>query len=483
MQNKNLFQRTLIRAKAQNNFTKSPLLAIIILGFVLRVFNINQSLWLDEATSVMAAKNFSFVEIITKFSPGDFHPPLYYLLLKVWGSIFGWSEIAVRSMSVLFGMGTIGLIYKIGSKLINEKVGLIGALLLSIAPLHVYYSQEARMYVPETFFVTLFVWYVLQIFEFGKNKWIALTISALAILYIDYLPYLIFPAILIYLLTHKKEEVKNHKSKLVKVGSFMFLAAVLWFPIFISQIKTAMLAKTNASAWIEILGGTSLKQIILIPIKFLIGRISFYNKVFYAGFILSAVLVYVLPFISSIKKKKEIDIIWLWFLVPILVTIILGFQLSVLSYFRLIFVLPAFYLLVSYGLTLIRNKEIARLLLILMVFINLISIGIYHFKDRFKREDWKSAVSYVEKNSQGQKAVSIFVTKNQRDPYLYYSQNVLSASGRDFDNNMYDKVWLFRYVQPIFDPTDSTRKKIELLGFKKVDEKDFNGVTVWEYRK
>jgi len=38
-----------------------------------------------------------------------------------------------------------------------------------------------------------------------------------------------------------------------------------------------------------------------------------------------------------------------------------------------------------------------------------------------------------------------------------------------------------RYVQPIFDPEDSVRNQVETIGYKKVAERDFNGVTVWEY--
>ena len=59
------------------------ILAVIIFGFLLRVISLNQSFWLDEATSGLVVRNFNLGEIITKFSPGDFHPPLYYLILKI----------------------------------------------------------------------------------------------------------------------------------------------------------------------------------------------------------------------------------------------------------------------------------------------------------------------------------------------------------------------------------------------------------------
>lgn len=67
----------------------------LVLGLVLRLVSLNQSLWLDEATTALVAK-MSFTDIFTKFLPGDFHPPLYYLLIKVWVFLFGDSEVVLR---------------------------------------------------------------------------------------------------------------------------------------------------------------------------------------------------------------------------------------------------------------------------------------------------------------------------------------------------------------------------------------------------
>ena len=125
------------------------ILAILFLSFVLRVISVNQSLWIDEATSVLTARDFSFSEIITKFSPGDFHPPLYYLILKIWTAIFGSGEVGVRLLSVMAGVGTVYLIYQIANKFIRVNYSNFpgtAALLLATSGLHIYYSQEARMY-------------------------------------------------------------------------------------------------------------------------------------------------------------------------------------------------------------------------------------------------------------------------------------------------------------------------------------------------
>lgn len=52
---------------------------------------LRQSVWFDEAYSIMVAKR-SASEII-RLSALDTHPPLYYLILKIWANVFGWSAM------------------------------------------------------------------------------------------------------------------------------------------------------------------------------------------------------------------------------------------------------------------------------------------------------------------------------------------------------------------------------------------------------
>jgi 4-amino-4-deoxy-L-arabinose transferase-like glycosyltransferase len=52
----------------------------------------------------------------------------------------------VRLLSVAIGTVTVPLLYVTGRRLLGEKGGLLAAALLALSPLHVYYSQEVRMY-------------------------------------------------------------------------------------------------------------------------------------------------------------------------------------------------------------------------------------------------------------------------------------------------------------------------------------------------
>jgi uncharacterized membrane protein len=118
---------------------------ILLLAAFLRFYKIDaQSLWYDEGNSARIAER--SVQLIVEGAAGDIHPPLYYLILKVWRGVFGDGEAALRSFSAACGALTVLFAYLIGRDLFNRRVGLIAAFLLAVMPFAIYYSQEARMY-------------------------------------------------------------------------------------------------------------------------------------------------------------------------------------------------------------------------------------------------------------------------------------------------------------------------------------------------
>lgn len=445
------------------------LILIILLGLLLRVISINQSLWLDEATSVLVARDYTFGDILTKFSPGDFHPPLYYLTLKVWILLFGSTEIVVRMLSVLFGIATIPVIYGIGKTILSKDMGLVAALFLATAPLHVYYSQEARMYAMETLLATIVAYFVI------KKNFVWLMIVSVILLYTDYLPVFLLVSFFLYFVIYERKYYRQAISWIVATG----ISFIPWMTTFFSQLESGFLVHENAPIWWSTLGRTSLKEIALVPVKFMIGRISSYDKVIYAGVIGIPSLFYAFLFVKALFLWEKTKFLWLWLLVPIITGAILGLWLSVFSYFRFIFVLPAFYILLTVG-AMSLGKKGSKFAITGILVINLATTGIYLFESRFHREDWRGAVGFIEENSRGKRSATFFPSTNQSDPYKYYGITVPYFGRADSVEN-FNKIWLMRYVQPIFDPEDSLRKKIENGGYTKLKEHDFNGVVVWEY--
>lgn len=124
---------------------------VLAVAALLRFYDLGQhSLWLDEVTTTQ--------EIATwkRAAASGFHPPLYFLLLKVWSSILGSTPAALRAFSALFGTASVWLAYRLARDVFErEDVAMIAAALVAVAPHALWYSREIRMYAPWTFFALL----------------------------------------------------------------------------------------------------------------------------------------------------------------------------------------------------------------------------------------------------------------------------------------------------------------------------------------
>ncbi len=458
---------------------------ILLFALGLRLVSINQSLWLDEATSALVARNMSFSQILTNFSPGDFHPPLYYLLLKIWASLFETTEITIRSLSVLAGLATVGLVFLIAKKLCKDRnCPEIAALMLATSGLHIYYSQEARMYALSTLFVSLAFYFFLGIIEKGRVwQWLGFSASLVLIGFCDYLPLLIIPVFWLWGLLGKKDF--SWWKKFLLAHLLLGLLCLVWLPVFYQQFSGGVGVKEAVPLWWQTLGRTTAKEIILVPTKFILGRISLVNKKLYALLVAGIGLVFGYLLFRAAKiifsRRRKGFYLGLWLVLPIAISGILGCWLPVFSYFRLLFVLPAFYLLLSLGVSSLK-KNWLQAAFVFVIGVNLLSTGIYLFNPTFHREDWRGLVNFITKESKGKENLILFVADSQMEAYRFYSQDGKISGPEGLRGNL-EQIWLMRYVQPIFDPEDKLKSRVEGLGYRKTIELDFNGPVVWKYEK
>lgn len=113
-------------------------------GVALRLYS-PTALWLDEAQTVAIAR-LPLHELLAALRE-DGSPPLYYLLLHGWIGWFGSGDVAVRSLSALFGLAALPLLYLLALRLFGRRAVANAALLLAATgPFAVRYSTEARMY-------------------------------------------------------------------------------------------------------------------------------------------------------------------------------------------------------------------------------------------------------------------------------------------------------------------------------------------------
>ncbi len=423
---------------------------ILLISLFLRLTSLNQSLWLDEATTALVSR-MPVADFFTKFMPADFHPPLYYLVIHYWALLFGTSEISLRIPSVLFGVATVYVVCLIAKDL-KYKYPLVPALFLATSGLHVYYSQEARMYGLVTFLVCFLI------LCFIRNQWKVFSILLALVFLTDYLAVLIIPALFTYVLLYKREYFKKLFISLIPFS----ITFVFWLPTFYKQISSGIALKERSSGWWSILGPVTFKNIALIPTKFMIGRITFDDKYLYFGLIALISVVFVYQMLRSKNK-----LIWSWFLASLVFGIILSFFIPTLTYFRYLFILPAFYLLIS--------ESISKRLVYIILVINLLSTSYYLFNSNFHRENWRELAETI-----GQEKI-ILPSQSQKEALIYYDKEKQIVSMDEFKNSGIPQIWLSRYVWEIFDSSDSTRLQIEDLGYNKVQEINLNGVVFFKY--
>jgi mannosyltransferase len=134
---------------------------------------LTQSLWRDEAFSILLSERspLSFLTV-------SFEPPLYYLFLHYWMKIFGNNEIIVRSLSVLgFVLSVIVVIYWAEKLFKKHWLSWYLPVFFFLNPMLLYYAFEIRAY----------GWYmafaVLSMYAYMEKRWKLYVISTILGLY------------------------------------------------------------------------------------------------------------------------------------------------------------------------------------------------------------------------------------------------------------------------------------------------------------
>ncbi len=377
------------------------IILIFLAAFLIRLIALNQSLWLDEAVTANVVENYKITQIVSKFSPTDFHPPLYYLFMKLWTNFFGYSEIALRMPSVLFSLLTGYVIYLIG--------GIWSVAFFLFNPLIVYYSQEARMYMMATFLLTVALYFFISNIKDKISKihiknqiFFGLFISLAFLTF--YGSIFLIAAIFIYLLFKKQY-------KIFFVSCFMFLVSLAIInPLLYQQLINSKIALANVTNWTLVLGKANIKNLLLIPIKFSIGRISFYPKWLYwvvagiwTGFVLFIIK-------TVLNKTVFIKTVFYLLITPLILGFLVSFFIPMLQYFRFIYLISIMAILLA--------KKNATVYYYGVVIGFMIFSLIYLLNPTFHREDWKSLVKSLPKDK------PVYMIISSSDPVNYYSDSL-----------------------------------------------------------
>ncbi len=152
------------------NWIMPLLTAVLLIAAATRIGGIGtQSLWNDEGNSYVQATR-TFAEISVN-AAADIHPPGYYWFLRVWRSLAGDSELALRYPSALAGVLTVALVYGIAARMhptrlwMGDVAGFFAALLTALNTFNITYGQEARMYAALALWGVAGIWALVGFFN------------------------------------------------------------------------------------------------------------------------------------------------------------------------------------------------------------------------------------------------------------------------------------------------------------------------------
>lgn len=359
-------------------------LLILIIGTSLRFYHLDrESIWTDEAYTLNDIKG-SLTSTLNEIMKIEVTPPAYFLMLKVWTHVFGTSEFVIRFISALFGTMSIGLLFLTTKIVFDDKIALYSSFLLSVSMLNILYSQEARTYSLSVFLILLSTYLLLRIvFEKKKkeNKFYILfiisTILSIYVSYIGLIPLLIQST---YLFFYQRNKFKGFLKCCLLPITFLCIPLL---PTIINQSNRVvpywriMFADLGMPLFLSWFG--------IYLVYFCLGIIT----------ILFFVTLSSKYLINLFKKTYNF---WTTLLVVCLFSITFILLYGVISHSVFFvrysfFLLPLFYVYVSYAAVKF-NKKCGFLLILILVLLN--TFALYTYYTLPQKPQWREAVLFIE---------------------------------------------------------------------------------------
>ena len=277
------------------------IIAVTMLLNIIRIFDI--TFWGDECFSILLAQT-SMKEII-QVTAQDVHPPLYYMILRIFYLLFGDERFIYHLVSVLpillmivFGMTKI-------KREFGRHVSIIFILLSTFLECTFKYNVEVRMYTWAAFFVLLCYWYAYELIrKSGIQHWGMFIISGLSAAYTHYYALiavaLIYLGVFIYLIMKDKKYIKH----IAICSGITIIGYLPWFGVLLKSFQ-----RSKESWWSAEI--PNLKAVI----EFLVGK-GIVARVF-IGFCIIIIIWSVYQYVV----KKNGDINWYWTAIGLLVFI------------------------------------------------------------------------------------------------------------------------------------------------------------------
>lgn len=394
---------------------------LFVFAFFIRLVNLNQSLWLDESIVAKVVNTIPLLRIPFVLSINDVHPPVYYMIMSIWSSMFGTSEIALRMPSVIASLLAGWFIYKTGHILKDKMTGFWASAFFLSNPLIIYYSQEARMHMMAAAFLSGALYYFVRIMKNTKKSGIrnamlfnVFSILAMSIFYGS--AFFLAACILVGTVMSKKRI-----SVFFRLSSGLIISFVILSPLLFVQMKNAQAGLADLTNWTAALGKAEMKNVAMIFLKFATGRLSWFPKWSYyliAG--VPTLIIWTLAFFGAVKNKM----LGALFIVPLLLGLIVSFVAPMMMYFRFLYLIAVMSILLALAVSQKRHIVGSIILALYCLFFSL-----YLFNPQFHREDWKGLGQSMGSNT------PVYMIVPSSDPIGYYRPDISVFELRSIKNS------------------------------------------------
>jgi len=205
-------------------------LVLLALAMALRALYIGKTdLGGDESFTLYMALQ-SLPDIVAMLTRGD-NPPLWETLLHFWVKVFGISEVAIRSLSLIFSALTVVPIYLLGERHIQRFVGIAASLFYCFSTFSIYMAHECRVYSLIGFATACSVYLFISAIHRPKTfKFILLTLANIMLMYGHYLSVWIIVMEFVIALVIRPIRNKIWKAYLIHAASLVLLFTPM-FPV------------------------------------------------------------------------------------------------------------------------------------------------------------------------------------------------------------------------------------------------------------
>jgi uncharacterized membrane protein len=467
----------------------SYILLIMVVAAFLRLYKLDfQSLWMDEIYTLnITDPHLSFKQLLDGVLLTEGFPYLYYIVLKVFYAVFGYSAFAARLLSAVGGIAGVYMIYLLGKEIYNKQVGLVASLLLAINIFHISYSQEARSY-SIYFLCILIAFYRLSIFIKNTNLknavWYGL--SAALLINISFFAFVNIFSHALILLLFIIWSPKKARFSLLKLS---LLAAAIVIILFLPNYEILVRLLNYPSFWVQATQADSYT----LMFKEFIGTSEI--TIFILG---SIFLYYIVNLFKEPHSRLLPDDIYnspvlysfiflfFWFVTFFGVLFIksyLGTSLVLSRYF--ISVVPVFMIVFSIGIYFIKNQLIKTAILSTLVFFIIADLFIVRqYYSGVNKTQYRETAAFIEKNNKD----NAIVYSRLKHMYDYYLDNdkvrtaLVEKNLDDHINSMVQDSTLrkpFWYADAISSPANISSTTQQYLQKYFTLENNFNGFDAW----